>query len=85
MEATAYTWTGNRTASGTIPHIGTVATDPKVIPTGTKLYIEGYGDAVAEDTGSAIKGNHIDLYMDSRDECLQFGRRTIEVEVKEDE
>lgn len=79
MEATAYTWTGNRTATGTWPSRGTVAVDPEVIPLGTKLYIEGYGPAVAEDTGGAIKGEIIDLYMETKDECWQWGRQEVEV------
>ena len=83
MEATAYTWTGNRTATGTWPSRGTVAVDPRIIPLGTKLYIEGYGHAVAEDTGGAIKGNIIDLYMDDRSECLNWGRRQVEVRIVE--
>jgi 3D (Asp-Asp-Asp) domain-containing protein len=83
FEATAYTWTGNRTATGTWPSRGTVAVDPEVIPLGTNLYIEGYGEAVAEDTGGAIKGQIIDLYMESEDECLQWGRRQVEVRVIE--
>ena len=83
MECTAYTWTGNRTASGTWPAVGTAAVDPKVIPLGTKLYIEGYGPAVALDTGGAIQGQKIDLYMDSEHECLQWGRRQVEVRVIE--
>jgi 3D (Asp-Asp-Asp) domain-containing protein len=83
FEATAYTWTGNRTATGTWPSRGTVAVDPEVIPLGTNLYIEGYGEAVAEDTGGAIKGQIIDLHMESEDECLQWGRRQVEVRVIE--
>lgn len=85
MEATAYVATGNRTATGTVPHKGTVAVDPKVIPLGTKLYIENsdgsgsYGTAVAEDTGGAIKKNRIDLFYESRSAALQFGRRNVNV------
>lgn len=74
MEATAYTWTGQRTASGTWPAVGTVAVDPQVIPLGTKLYIEGYGPAVALDTGGLVKGNIIDVYLPTEDECWQWGQ-----------
>lgn len=80
--ATAYTWTGNRTATGTWPSRGTVAVDPRVIPLGTELHIEGYGSAVAADTGGAIQGQKIDLYMDSEHECLQWGRRKVEVQIR---
>jgi 3D (Asp-Asp-Asp) domain-containing protein len=83
MEATAYTWTGNRTASGTWPAVGTVAVDPKVIPLGSRLYVEGYGEAIAADTGGDIKGNRVDLYMETEDECWQFGRRPVEVVIAE--
>ena len=83
FEATAYTWTGNRTATGTWPSRGTVAVDPRVIPLGTKLYIEGYGPAVAADTGGAIKGQIIDLYLPTEDQCWQWGRRQVEVRVIE--
>ena len=82
FEATAYTWTGYRTASGSWPSRGTIATDPRVIPTGTKLWVEGYGEAVAADTGGAIQGQKIDLYMDSEHECLQWGRRKVEVLIR---
>ena len=81
FEATAYTWTGYRTATGTWPSRGTVAVDPRVIPLGTKLHIEGYGPAVAADTGGDIKGQRVDLYMDSYEEAIQFGRREVQVEV----
>ena len=83
FEATAYTWTGNRTTSGTWPSRGTVAVDPLVIPLGTELHIEGYGAAVAADTGGAIQGQRVDLYMDTEHECLQWGRRKVEVRVLE--
>ncbi len=83
MEATAYTWTGNRTASGTWPAVGTVATDPEVIPLGSRLYVEGYGEAVAEDTGGLVKGNIIDIYLPTEAECWQWGRRQVEVRVME--
>jgi 3D (Asp-Asp-Asp) domain-containing protein len=51
VEATAYTWTGNKTATGTWPKVGTIAVDPEVIPMGTRLYVEGYGWGIAADTG----------------------------------
>lgn len=83
MEATAYAGDGI-TAMGTAtvrnPNgISTVAVDPSVIPLGSKLYIPGYGYAIASDTGGAIKGNRIDLFMNSEAECNQFGRRQITV------
>lgn len=79
MLATAYTHTGNRTATGTIPRVGVVAVDPKVIPLGTRLYVDGYGFARAEDTGGTIKGDKIDLFMDTAEETKRFGRRWVTV------
>ncbi len=76
-------------ASGTKVRPGVVAVDPKVIPLGTKLYIEStdgtpnYGLASAEDTGSAIKGNKIDLFFETPQEVKKFGRRTVKVYVLE--
>lgn len=74
------------TASGARAKRGTVAVDPRVIPLGTKLYIKSltpgvpdYGFAIAQDTGGTIKGNKIDLFMDTVWECLQFGRRPVMV------
>lgn len=80
MEATAYSG-GGTTASGMAAAVGRVAVDPRVIPLGTRLYIEGYGYAVAADTGGAIKGNRIDLYMNSESACNSFGRRSVTVHV----
>ncbi|MBE3552049.1 MAG: LysM peptidoglycan-binding domain-containing protein [Kyrpidia tusciae] len=62
------------TASGRPATPGrTVAVDPNVIPIGTKLYIEGIGYRVAEDTGGAIRGRKIDIYMTDVNKALQFG------------
>jgi len=55
-----------RTFSGLLGGYGVVAVDPRFIPIGTRLYIEGYGYAIAADTGGAIKGNRIDLAIDSQ-------------------
>lgn len=79
--ATAYTHTGNRTATGIWPHRGIVAVDPRVIPLGTRLYVEGYGYAVAQDTGGLIKGNRIDIFVDSEAEAIQWGRRPVNVRI----
>nr|WP_162272129.1 3D domain-containing protein [Ndongobacter massiliensis] len=82
MEATAYTHTGNPTATGAWPTAYyTVAVDPSVIPMGTRLYVEGYGYAVAQDTGGAIIGNRIDVFFDSEGECINWGRRSVVVHV----
>lgn len=58
---------------------GVVAVDPKVIPLGTRLFIEGYGYAVAGDVGSAIKGNRVDVGMLTVEECYKWGRRDVKV------
>ncbi len=87
MEATAYepgpTSNGHgatgRTSCGYKAGYGLVAVDPSVIPLGTRLYIEGYGYALAGDVGGAIKGNRIDLGFATVEECVQFGRRDVEV------
>jgi len=60
---------------------GVVAVDPNVIPMGTKLWVEGYGEAVAEDQGSAIKGSRIDLAFDNRQEALDYGIQKVKVYV----
>ena len=73
------------TASGTKVRPGVVAVDPRVIPLGTKLYIQSldgtkdYGFAIAEDKGGAIKGNRIDLYFEARSDALKFVRRKVKV------
>ena len=85
MEATAYSG-GTLTAMGLKPvrapgGISTIAVDPSVIPLGSKVYIPGYGYAIASDTGGVIKGNIIDLYMNSHDECTSWGRRQVTLHI----
>jgi Uncharacterized protein conserved in bacteria len=63
------------------PNARVVAVDPSVIPLGTKLYVEGYGQAVAGDTGGAIKGLKIDVFLNNTQQALQWGRRTVKVRV----
>mgnify|MGYP001281228160 CR=1 FL=1 len=81
--ATAYTHTGNRTATGVYPRRGTVAVDPRVIPYGTRLYIPGYGVGIAQDTGSAIVGNRIDLFYETAREAYRWGMRTVTIYILE--
>ncbi len=65
---------GANTATGTQCVEGrTIAVDPSVIPLGSKVYIEGFGDFIAEDTGGAIKGNKIDIYLSDHDRCYELG------------
>lgn len=84
MECTAYA-AGGSTATGRPAQWGVIAVDPRVIPLGTRVYVESadgkyiYGEAIAADVGSAIKGNIIDICVNSRAEAYRFGRRTVNV------
>lgn len=79
-ESTAYTG-GGVTATGSVPvrnpnGISTIAVDPRVIPLGSLVYVEGYGQAIAADTGGAIQGNIVDVYVNSSDEAINsWGRK----------
>ena len=83
MEATAYLPTdgggGGLTAMGIPATYGVVAVDPDIIPLGTRVYIPGYGEALAADTGGAIYGYRIDLCMEDYWQAMDFGRRTVTV------
>lgn len=57
--------------------ISTIAVDPSIIPLGSKVYIPGYGLAIASDTGGLIKGNRIDLFLNFEDECINWGVQTV--------
>jgi 3D (Asp-Asp-Asp) domain-containing protein len=85
MVATAYTANcygcSGTTAMGQRAGHGIVAVDPRVIPLGSRLYIPGYGQAVAGDTGGAIHGNRVDLGFNSDADAMQFGRRSVTVYV----
>ncbi len=93
MTGTACAYTakeGARTSRGTIPDLGTIAVNPKVIPYGSKLFVVSqdgyvYGYGVACDTGGGLMQNKIlvDLYMNSVSDCYQFGRRTVNVYILE--
>ena len=87
MEASAYLPTDGGgscvTATGLPAAHGVVAVDPDVIPLGTRLYIPGYGVAIAADTGGMIEGDMIDLCMEDYDDCMAFGRRDIDVYILE--
>ena len=76
----AYSYTGGgRTASGLPAAVGRIAVDPRVIPLGTKVYVEGYGFATAADTGGNIKGNTIDVYYNSTGQCRSWGCRHVTI------
>lgn len=79
VSATCYDLPGH-TATGMPVGWGVVAVDPTVIPLGTKLYVPGYGNAVAADVGGAIKGRIIDLWMPYAS-CMKWGRRTVTITV----
>jgi peptidoglycan DL-endopeptidase CwlO len=80
VDAVAYHLTG-RTASGLPVGVGVVAVDPAVIPLGTRIFVPGYGPAVAADVGTAIKENIIDLWMPTRAEARAWGRRTVTITI----
>jgi peptidoglycan DL-endopeptidase CwlO len=78
VSATGYSLPG-RTATGLPVGPGVVAVDPSVIPLGTRLTIPGYGGGVAADTGSAVRGNTIDLWFPTLADALAWGRRTVTI------
>ena len=63
------------------PDMRIIAVDPKIIPLGSKVWVEGYGEAIAGDTGSAIKGNRIDVLMGSKSKAMNWGRQTVKVKI----
>lgn len=87
VSATAYSafdpGNTNRTAMGTLLRRGVIAVDPAVIPLGTRVFIPGYGEAIAEDVGGAIRGNRIDIAFESHEEALSFGRQELEIFIME--
>ncbi|QFK73279.1 hypothetical protein F7984_10300 [Pradoshia sp. D12] len=66
------------------PNQKVIAVDPSVIPLGTKVYVEGYGHAIAGDIGGAIKGNKIDVFIPSQSEAEDWGIKTVDVKILED-
>lgn len=89
VTATAYTASCNGcsgvTATGidlrANPGQKVIAVDPSVIPLGSKVFVEGYGTAIAGDTGGAIKGNKIDVFVPSKSEAMNFGVKTVKIKV----
>lgn len=87
VQATAYTYTGHRCSTGVPPQPGYIAVNPKVIPYGTKMFIVSedgrynYGYAIAADTGGFAKTQptNVDLFMETRTECINFGRRNVRI------
>lgn len=88
VEATAYSSAepglSAYTATGEICRRGIIATDPNFIPLGTRVFIPGYGYAVAADIGGAIVGDIVDLAFDSVSECYDWGRRVVPMYILED-
>ena len=88
VEATAYSpedpGLGLYTARGSLVGYGIISVDPSFIPLGTRVYIPGYGEAVADDTGGAIVGNKIDIAFDTYEEAIRFGRQNIEIYIIEE-
>jgi 3D (Asp-Asp-Asp) domain-containing protein/LysM repeat protein len=89
VEATAYTAScegcSGITATGidllSNPNQKVISVDPSVIPLGSKVYVEGYGEAIAGDTGGAIKGNKIDIFIPTKQEAINFGRKQVKVTI----
>ncbi|MFD2446958.1 3D domain-containing protein [Bacillus sp. CGMCC 1.16607] len=89
VKATAYTAScegcSGTTATGinikANPHAKVIAVDPSVIPLGSKVYVEGFGEATAADTGGAIKGNRIDVFIPSEQDAINFGVKKLKVKI----
>ena len=78
VSSTGYCLKGN-TATGVPTSPGVVAVDPAVIPLGTHLYVPGYGEGVAADTGSAVRGRSIDVWFESCAKAMAWGRKTVAI------
>lgn len=63
------------------PNKKVIAVDPSVIPLGSKVYVEGFGEAIAADTGGAIKGNRIDIFIPSKQDAIDFGVKKLKVTI----
>jgi len=89
MRATAYTAycegcsgiTANGTDIRSNPNLKVIAVDPRVIPLGSRVWVEGYGEAIAADTGGAIKGNKIDVFIPTEGQAIQWGVKTVTVKI----
>ena len=89
MTATAYTAncegcsgiTANGTDLHANPNSKVIAVDTSIIPLGSKVWVEGYGEAIAADTGGAIKGKKIDIYMYSEEDATNWGIKTVQVKI----
>ncbi|MFY3790178.1 LysM peptidoglycan-binding domain-containing protein [Ureibacillus sp. MALMAid1270] len=89
VEATAYTATcegcSGITSTGINlkenPNAKVISVDPTVIPLGSKVYVEGYGEAIAGDTGGSIKGNKIDVFVPTKEEAIKFGVKQLKVKI----
>jgi len=89
VTSTAYTASCNgcsgTTATGVNlhanPNAKVIAVDPRVIPLGSKVYVDGYGYAIASDTGGAIKGNKIDVFFPSKSDAYRWGRKTVKIKI----
>lgn len=89
MTATAYTaycqgcsgvtYTGIDLRSN--PNQKVIAVDPNIIPLGSRVWVEGYGEAIAGDIGGAIKGNIIDVFLEDKQEALKWGRKTVTIKI----
>ncbi len=80
VTATAYV-AGGTTKSGLPAKVGVIAVDPSVIPLGTRVYVEGYGYAIAADTGGKIKNNRIDICLPTQAECVKWGVKRVKLYV----
>jgi 3D (Asp-Asp-Asp) domain-containing protein/LysM repeat protein len=89
VKSTAYTATckgcSGITATGINlkknPNLKVISVDPKVIPLGSKVWVEGYGDAIAGDTGGRIKGNKIDVFIPNKQRAINWGNKTVKVKI----
>lgn len=89
VSATAYTANCKRCSGITAiglnlkknPKLKVISVDPKVIKLGTKVYVEGYGYAIAGDTGGAMRGKKIDIFVPSYKKAIQWGRKTVKVQI----